>query len=191
MSRQYRKSGFTLIEVLLVIAIIGTLVALLLPGIQSAREAARRTSCLNNLKQCGVAIANYETAKKTFPPAQFGTAGRHQKSAGGTARCLCIYCRTSSNKRSTTVSISSRLTLTAHLFLAPVNESPRALLKRIFVRATTTMACLAGEPFTTTPPQMGRPKFMTTPHARARIPGKNSRWRLLIMRTISLAHSLV
>ena len=68
MSFQYRKSGFTLVEVLLVIAIIGTLVALVLPAVQSAREAARRTSCLNNLKQCGVAIANYETAKKTFPP---------------------------------------------------------------------------------------------------------------------------
>lgn len=49
-------------------AIIGTLVALLLPGIQAAREAARRASCLNNLKQIGLGIANYQSSEKVFPP---------------------------------------------------------------------------------------------------------------------------
>ena len=63
----HRKRGFTLVELLVVIAIIGILVALLLPAIQAAREAARRSQCLNNLKQLGVAFLNYESARKEFP----------------------------------------------------------------------------------------------------------------------------
>ncbi|MEM7314953.1 MAG: DUF1559 domain-containing protein, partial [Planctomycetota bacterium] len=70
-NRRYRGSrvfaGFTLVELLVVIAIIGILVALLLPAVQSAREAARRTQCLNGIRQSTLGIANYESANRRYP----------------------------------------------------------------------------------------------------------------------------
>ncbi len=69
--RTTTRQGFTLVELLVVIAIIGVLVTLLLPAVQAAREAARRTQCSNNLRQISLAMLNFESGQGKFPPSKY------------------------------------------------------------------------------------------------------------------------
>lgn len=80
------RRGFTLVELLVVIAIIGTLVGLLLPAVQSAREAARRLSCQSNIRQLSLAVLSYELARKTFPSGSNATDPVMVRTADATIR---------------------------------------------------------------------------------------------------------
>lgn len=76
------RKAFTLVELLVVIAIIGVLVALLLPAVQAARESARRTQCINNLKQLGLAALNFESSNRQFPTYGMGLSGFDSRIVG-------------------------------------------------------------------------------------------------------------
>ncbi len=99
-SRALRPRGFTLVELLVVIAIIGTLIGILLPAVQAAREAARRTQCLNNLKQASLAINNYQNARRVFPPSRMwdGIASDSSDDFSAWARSLAYMEETNLSK---------------------------------------------------------------------------------------------
>ena len=84
-----RRQGFTLVELLVVIAIIAILVLLLLPAVNSAREAARRAQCMNKVRQLGIAMVNYESAFRAFPPAIPSCTTEAQHSLGTQVGNLC------------------------------------------------------------------------------------------------------
>lgn len=78
MPRLFSKDGFTLVELLVVIAIIAVLLGILLPAVQQVREAARRTECLNKLRQLGLANLNYESARRHFPAGVYDDDTNHR-----------------------------------------------------------------------------------------------------------------
>lgn len=89
--RSWLPAGFTLVELLVVIAIIGVLVGLLLPAVQAAREAARRGACMNNLKQVGLALQSYNSAKGSLPPGGFTDAPQVGGSGGGWGSAWTVF----------------------------------------------------------------------------------------------------
>src|SRR5579872_4556597 len=92
MSRKQLRTGFTLVELLVVIAIIAILIALLLPAVQAARTAARRTQNRNNLKQLGLALHNYHDVNRTLPPGWVGVTGGQVDWNGPSGWCWAAMC---------------------------------------------------------------------------------------------------
>ena len=125
------RIAFTLVELLVVIAIIGTLVGLLLPAVQSARESARRTSCTNNLRQFGLALFNFETARRCFPQ----TDARTSSTAGWSLHArLLPYAEESA--------ISNQLDFNATPFTGSyASQTPAAQFAALFAKPIPMLLC--------------------------------------------------
>jgi prepilin-type N-terminal cleavage/methylation domain-containing protein len=123
--------GFTLVELLVVIAIIGVLVGMLLPAVQSAREAARRNSCASNLRQFGLSLLNYESARRVFPPTDVRT---------GTTAGWSLHARLLPYVEEAT--IADRLDFKKTPFTGPFNsQTPAADFVEIFATPIPMLLC--------------------------------------------------
>lgn len=131
MQQSPKRAAFTLVELLVVIAIIGVLVALLLPAVQAAREAARRSSCQNKIRQLGLAVQNYESAQKTYPtymkmPAKDDPTGQEG---------IAFY-----------IQILPYIEASALASKFNPNIEPRKQLKSVFSQPEPTMQCPSEDP---------------------------------------------
>ena len=149
-----RPRGFTLIELLVVIAIIAVLIALLLPAVQAAREAARRAQCVNNLKQIGLALANYEQAQKVLPPgyvSNFDGSGNDTGPGWGWAAMILPQVEQSALFNATNFSLpveapanSTGRLMTVAAYLCPSDPSPTTVTvvrRDLGTGATTGTIC--------------------------------------------------